>query len=283
MYKALFISDDGTRFLFDTSNNIVFDIAGLSGISVNHTTTQGAGQIGESIGGRSVGSKYLEITGVIFNRIIETTNAMRSALGPFRSGRLIFNDKYFINVSVADTPTFAANKKKGNFTMRLLCPFPFFKEIEQILYTVGTVEKSFRFPINYRVPHRFGTRSMNRLFNCINNGDTETDFTVEFICDGQSRNPTLTNIKTFEKIKINRTLNSGDIVKIYQDTDGVLRCVSVLGETETNIMQDLDEASNLFKMHRGDNMLLANDDDGGAGLSVQIFWNETAVGVYDEA
>ena len=71
MYNCKFVSNNGTAFLLGTANNIVFDIDGLSGISVNHTMSQGALQIGESISTKSVGSKSLTVTGVIFKNIAE--------------------------------------------------------------------------------------------------------------------------------------------------------------------------------------------------------------------
>lgn len=282
MYKAKFIAYNGNTFVFDTSNFIVFDIDGLSGLAVNNTETQGAGQIGTSVAIQSVGSRNLTVRGVIYNNISNIKSAMRKAFSPFTSGRLIFNDDRYLYVKVAEIPTFSPNAKKGDFILRLLCPYPFWRKIEDDLYTVGEITKSFRFPVNYKTPHRFGTKSAVRQINVINNGDMETDFTLVMTADDTSVNPYIANIDTYEQLKFNYTLHSGEQIKVYRDENGIIRAVLVTGDTETNIMQYLDESSNLFSLHLGDNLILVSDENGGAGINAQISFNSIQVGVFDE-
>ena len=284
MYSCKFISENGTVFLLDTTNNIVFDIDGLSGISVNHTMSQGALQIGESISTKSVGSKSLAVTGVIFKNIAETKKQMRRVFAPFATGKLIFNNEYFINVSVKDAPTFSPIANRGNFTMRLLAPYPFFKKMETKTSLIGGVVKKFRFPINYSTPHKFAERSNIRYINVYNDSDVETDFNLSIQTDSVSNNPYITNLNTFETLKINRTIYQGEKIEVYRNADGVLEVVLIdeNGNAE-NIFADLDEKSDLFVMHVGDNLILSSDDDGGTTLTTYITFNEIVVGVFDES
>lgn len=284
MYRCKFISENGTVFLLDTTNNISFDADGLSGISVNHTMSQGALQIGESISSKSVGSKILTVKGVIFKNIAETKKQMRKVFAPFATGKLIFNNEYFINVSIKDAPTFSPIATRGNFTMRLLAPYPFFKKMETKTSLIGGVVKKFRFPINYSTPHKFAERSNIRYINIYNDSDVETDFRLSIQTDSVSNNPYVTNLNTFETLKINRTIYQGEKIEVYRNADGVLEVVLIdeNGNAE-NIFADLDEKSDLFVMHVGDNLILSSDDDGDTTLTTYITFNEIVVGVFDES
>lgn len=284
MYNCEFIADNGTGFLLGTANNIVFDIEGLSGISVDHTMSQGALQVGESISTKTVGSKSLTVTGVIFKNIAEVKRQMRKAFAPFVTGKLIFNDEYFINVSVKDVPTFSPIANRGNFSMRLLAPYPFFKKMDTKTSLIGGVVKKFRFPINYSTPHKFAERSNIRYINIYNDSDVETDFRLSIQTDSVSNNPYVTNLNTFETLKINRTIYQGEKIEVYRNADGVLEVVLINenGNTE-NIFANLDETSDLFTMHVGDNLILSSDDGGGTTLTTYITFNEIVTGVFDES
>lgn len=287
MYKAKFVDNEGNTFLLDEANGIIFDIEGLSGISVDYAKAQGVQQIGETILTASVGSKTLTITGFIFENITEKKKRMRKVFAPFVSGKLIFNEKYYINVSVKDAPTFSPAVNNGKFYMQLLAPYPFFRFISETVSTLGKPVKSFSFPINYSETHIFATRSTERYINIINDGDMESDFTVYISSTSVSENPTLTNLKTFEFLKINRTISEGETIKIYRDNDGILNVVLIgEGGIEEDVFSDLDEGSNLFTLHRGDNVWGASAEADGDiiyNLNTTVTFNPVAVGVFNEA
>ena len=286
MYKAKFVDAQNNVFLFDVANGIVFDIEGLSGISVDHTMAQGVQQIGETVSVRSVGSKSLTVTGVIYRNIVSTKRRMRNIFAPFVSGRLIFNDKYYLDVSVKDTPSMSPEVDRGTFTMQLLAPYPFFKMVEESVVRLGGAVKLFRFPINYTDTHTFADRGAERYVNVINNGDVDSDFVMTISTTSVSQNPRITNLNTLEFLQINRTLYEGEQIKIWRDENGVLM-VSLIDEDggDTDVFSDLDENSNLFALHRGDNVLGASaqiDGETVYNLMVLVSFNPAVVGVFDE-
>lgn len=282
MYNAVFKSDNGGTFTFSADNFVIFDIDGLSGISVDNSTSQGAGQIGVSLATSSVHSRTLTITGKIFNSVSAVKKQMRNVLAPFATGMLIFNNRYWIYCTVADAPTFAPGAHKGDFTLRLLCPYPFWRELEQQLYTIGEITKKFHFPINYSTPHRFGEKTAIRKINVINTGDIEADYILSIKADDEVKNPYVANVDTLEMVQFNTTIHSGEEIRLYRDNNGIIRCVLSGGQTEKNIMSALDENSTLFKLHKGDNPLLVTDDTGGSGINAQIYFYNVIVGVFDE-
>lgn len=286
MYRRKFITESGSAFSFDINNNIIFDIEGLSGIDVNQVTSQGANQIGTALSQESVGEKYLTITGKIFGNesiIARQKRAMSSIFAPFTMGRLEINDKYFINCSVASTPTYTPNKKKGDFVMRLMCPYPFFKDVNTQHIAFGESVKLFSLPRNTDDPIKFSEKGASRYITAVNEGDVESDFDLWITAEGNSPNPRITNINTLEFLKINRTIKANEQVHIYRDVNGILRCNLLdINGTESSIIKDLDDDTNLTSLHRGDNVLLATDDEGGANLTAIIEYNYAYTGVYDE-
>lgn len=283
MYSAKFKNENGNTFLFSYENNIVFDIDGLSGIDIGHTLSQAAGQIGQSISTKSINGRTLTIKGKIFRDFTMTKNKMRSILTPLTEGQLIFNSKYYIDVSVKKAPTFSPLADDGSFSLQLLAPYPFFKKVNETSKNIGGITKLFRFPVNYSTPHTFGTRSGALYANVYNSGDLETDFKVTFTTNSLSKNPTISNLTTFEVLKINRTLTEGEKISVYRK-NGILNVVLADSNgSETNIFSDLDEDSSLFELHQGDNIIARSDDAGGQNLIVDITFNEPVTGVYDEA
>lgn len=281
MYSLKFIKDNGDIFLLGTDNNIVCDVDGLSGIDVNLGKSQGFSQIGESIDTQSVGGKLLKVKGVIYKNLASTKNALIKAFPAFTSGRLVFQDKYYIYVYVKESPTVAPTKKGGAFMLALYAPFPFWKEIAESTFYIGAITPMFSFPVNYETPHTFGTKSAARYINIVNNGDLKTAYRLDLTTEATSTNITLTNLKTFEFIKFNGTLNAGERISIYRDNNNQLKAVFYDGSVETDIISWIDEESTLYEMNIGDNLILASDDDGGENLTAQLTFNTVLGGVYE--
>lgn len=100
--------------------------------------------------------------------------------------------------------------------------------------------------------------------------------------EGVSTNATITNLTTFAYLKINGSLNTGEYITIYRDENNVLRAELTSGDTVTDVITWLDDDSSLFELESGDNLISANDDQGGAALVVSIAFNP-AVGVLYES
>lgn len=281
MYSVKFEKDNGEVFLLGTNNNIVFDVDGLSGIGIDLGTSQGFSQIGETVDTRSVGGKTLTVKGVIYRNLADGKKRLIKAFAPFSKGRLIYNNKYYLYVYVKESPVVAPTKKGGAFMFSLFAPFPFWKEIAESTFYIGAITPMFMFPINYETPHVFGMKSAARYVNVVNNGDIKTSYRVDLTTEATSSNITLTNLKTFEFLKLNGTLNVGERISIYRDDNNQLKAVLYNGSEETDIISWIDEESTLYEIAVGDNLILANDDDGGANLTAQLTFNSVVGGVYE--
>lgn len=281
MYSVKFEKDNGEVFLLGTNNNIVFDVDGLSGIGIDLGTSQGFSQIGETVDTQSVSGKTLNVKGVIYKNFADGKKQLIKAFAPFSKGKLIFNNKYYVYVYVKESPVVAPTKKGGAFMFRLFAPFPFWKEIAESTFYIGAITPMFMFPVNYETPHIFGMKSPARYVNVVNNGDLQTSYRLDITTEATSTNIMLTNLETFEFLKLNGTLNAGERISIYRDNNNQLKAVLYDGDVETDIISWIDEESTLYEMAVGDNLILANDDDGGANLTAQLTFNAVVGGVYE--
>lgn len=282
MYSCKFVNSNGNVFLFGVENNLLFDVAGLSGVSVDIGTAQGFSQIGETVQAETVSGQELKIFGTIFKNIPQTKAAMCNTISPFARGKFIFGDKYYYDVVVQNAPEFSPVKNNGAFSLRLFSAFPFPRALDDNSFIIGGITPMFSFPVNYVTPHQFGVKSAARYANILNSGNIKTPFKLVITTETQSSNITLTNLETFKFLKLNGVLNVGEILTIYRGDDNQLRAEKTVDGKTENVIDWIDESSDLFELSVGDNLILASDDEGGDELTVQIIFNSILSGVFEE-
>ena len=279
MYNARFEADNGRVFRFGENN--IFDINAGDGISVNLGTSQGFSNIGEVLESQSVSGRNLNISGVLFGDIANEKKKLRNAFSPFSGGRLIFNDEYYIRVYVKNTPAFSAVKEEGKFSLQLFAPIPFFYSIKERRFLLGTVKPLFSFPINYKEPHYFGETMINKIVDVNNDGDANVPLNVEISTKATAENIIITNLRTFQYLKINVSIDYGDIVKVWRDEDNVLHATLTSDGEISDIIAAIDETSELFEAVQGENLLTISADSGGDNLNAAFTFNSAAVSVYE--
>lgn len=281
MYTASFESDNGKKYLFGTKNGTVFDLDLGDGLSVNIGTSQGFGQRGETVQTQSVSGRTLRISGVVFGNIPERKKALRTAFAPFSRGRLTFQDEYYIRVYVKSAPTFGMRADDGRFSMQLFAPFPFFRKIKAKRVSLGVTTPAFSFPVNYAVEHKFGERSAARYVNVYNDGDVSSPLTADIRVLHETQNIVITNLKTFDRLKINGTFGEGDVIRLHRNEDGIFKAELTSDGVTTDIISRIDEESTLFEVDVGDNLLQVIDDNNGEWLETNITFNTAVATVYE--
>ena len=281
MYSVKYEGDDGKNIIFGTNGDIVCDMSVADGVSVNLTTAQGFSQVGETVQGRSIGGKLIDVKGVIFRNVQSVKRALLNALTPFSSGTLVFDEKYKIRVVVKSSPSFSPVKNNGKFSMQFFAPFPFFYSVEEKSEIIGRIVPLFSFPANYGTAHKFGQKEASTYLLLENEGDVKVPYTITLECVGTSTNPIITNLHTFEFLKLNGTLESGDIVTISRNKDEFLTAILNRDGREIDIISWIDGGSTFFELNVGDNMVSVNDDEGGAGLLGRLSYSPAVVAVYE--
>lgn len=281
MYNVLFESENGIKYYFGKNGSTVFDMDLGSGVPVNIGTSQGFYQIGETIQNKSVPGRTINVTGVIYENVQKKKMEMRKAFAPFSVGRLIFEENYYIRVCVKSTPSFSTVRNDGRFTMQLYAPYPFFSSVNSKNEAIGTIKPLFSFPVNYSEPHKFGEKGEERYKNVYNDSDVKVPFSLYVYTSGSSSNIVISNLQTFQTLRINGSIEIGDVIHIYRNEDNVLRA-ELTSDGETNdIISWIDETSDLFELEVGDNLISAIDDEGGASLIANISYNPVVVSLYE--
>lgn len=281
MYSVIFESDNGKKYVFGADGNTVFDMNLGDGVEVTFGTSQGFAQMGETVENQTVSGKPINVKGVVYGDVEERKRTMRNVMAPFVAGRLLFNGEYYIRVYVKAPPSFSPKKGDGRFTMQFYAPFPFFYSLDEKTAYIGIVTPEFQFPVNYGIPHRFGTKSAARYTNIINSGDVKIPFGLYLYSNGECTNITITNLTSLAYLKINGTLNAGESMKIYRENDGVLRAEMTADGVTADAIAWIDEESTLFELDVGDNLIAATDDNNGAGLMASFMFREAVAAVYE--
>lgn len=282
MYSARFESDNGLTFVFGKNGGNVFDMDLGSGVSVDIGTSQGFSQVGETVETLAVNSRPITVTGVLYRDIDNQKRNMRKIFAPFVAGKLIFEDGHYTRVYVQDPPSFSPVKKDGRFTMLLFAPFPYFYGQNEESVQIGGIVPMFRFPVNYAEPHSFGELSEGRFSTIYNDSDVKVPYGFQITVNGTSTNPTVTNLLTFEFLKINGTFNAGDVINVYRDSNNVLVAnVTDSNQNVTDIISLIDDDSTLYELAVGDNLISINDDEGGVGMNAKVSFKSVVVALYE--
>lgn len=282
MYSAKFETDNGLTFVFGENGGNAFDMDLGSGVPVNIGTSQGFSQIGETVDTLAVNGRPIPVIGVLYRDIDNQKRNMRKIFAPFVAGKLVFEDGHYTRVFVQDPPSFSPVKNDGRFTMKFFAPFPYFYGQNEERVQIGKIESMFRFPVNYAEPHIFGKISKGRFSKIYNDSDVKVPYGFQVVVNGTSTNPTVTNLLTFEFLKINGTFNAGDVIKVYRDENNVL--VANMTDKDGNvidIISMIDDDSTLYELAVGDNLISINDDEGGVGMSATVSFKPVVVALYE--
>ena len=280
MYRARFENSKGQTFFFGYQHGNIFDIEGLTGQDLNEAMSQGFNQIGETVENISIGSKNLEIKGRLLGEATQMKKHMLAVFAPFESGRLIFEDKYFIDCSVKYTPLITPEKQDPRFELVLVAPYPYWQKLTTETRKIGGWQAMFSFPVNYAKPHIFAIEGESGFVNIYNGGQVDANYRLEFYTKGEVENPELINVKTQEFLRINGTFKNEDKIVVYRKGGKLLVEKESNGKTE-NIFGMLDEDSNLFAIHAGDNVFKATAERNENLLTTTIIFNAVVVGVYE--
>lgn len=148
----------------------------------------------------------------------------------------------------------------------VLCPDPWFKDIEETINSINTVQPKFHFPFHIVEPVPFSIYETIQILNLINEGNVESGMTIEITARGNVVNPIVYNRETTEFIGLGSsskpyTMQSGDKIVITTHTNNK-KVKLIRNAVETNIFNYLTPNSKFLKVASGDNVFTYSADDG---------------------
>ena len=281
VYNAKFIANDGGIFTFGADGSNVFDIDGLSGMTMSLTKSQTYSRVGENISSMATGGRTLTINGYIYGNISAVKRDMLRIFRVFTTGKLIFNDKYYITAVVKDTPTISPQKNGGAFMLRLFAPDPYFRDMKTQYVEFSSTTANFTFPFMLS-ENKFmlGSVAPTMTANAYNDGDASTAYTLTITALQETTNPRLSCGNKY--IAFAMTLEENDELIVWRDDDGSFHADlhQSGGDKGIDAVQYLDDGSTLFELGVGDNNLVASNQ-GGVTMGVVVSFNSPFSGVYE--
>ena len=193
-------------------------------------------------------------------------------------------EEYYINANLEGAPSFPTgfdndNRDWQKGLLQFSANDPFIYKKDAVSVEVATWIGSFEFPLE--IPEEgieMGYRSPSLIVNVLNNGQETTGMMIRFRALGTLTNPSLFNVNTREELKINITMQGGDIIEI--STYSRRKTITLIRNgVETNIFNNLDLSSKFLQLDIGDNLFRYNAEDGLDNLEVSINFTPRLLGV----
>ena len=156
------VTDAGATLDIGWAYGTPYSLDPINGVDVDVQTAQGVNQVGVSVERQSV-------AGVSRELIIHCHSSHGDAdaelllekLPYFTSGTMYFEDKYFGRFVLSKTPYTKSIHPYPVLALMLFCPKPFWYDLTAQSFCINGFVPSFRLPVNYSKPHRFGVRTFS--------------------------------------------------------------------------------------------------------------------------
>lgn len=188
------VTDAGATLDIGWGYGTPYSLDPINGVDVDLQTAQGVNQVGVSVERQSV-------AGVSRELIIHCHSSHGDAdaelllekLPYFTSGTMYLVDKFFCRFVLSKTPYTKSIHPYPVLDFMLFCPKPFWYDLTAQSFCINGFVPSFRLPVNYSKPHRFGVRTSVGWLNAVNPGALAVPFTATLKSDGAVVNPTVLN------------------------------------------------------------------------------------------
>ena len=279
MYNIKYVSSNGKTIRFALGEAAV--VTQIDGITEHETvisTSQGFGQIGESVNTRAVRGHDIDITGQILYNESKSKKEILETFPPMSNGVLWWEDKYKIDVYVKHSPL-VQQSRFAKFTLTLYAPYPFWKDAKSKSTKTGLTTPLFTFPVNYGTTHIFGTTTSRTSANSYVEGNIPINFALTLTAKDEVVNPAIVNLQNQKYLKFIGTLSAKEQIKVYKES-GRLHVERVANGVTSNAFYMLDDTSSLFELQPGDNPIRVSADEGIDYLGASIEYADAYTGVF---
>ena len=150
---------------------------------------------------------------------------------------------------------------KQTVQISIICPYPYFKQMDSTILDFVTVTPEFVFPFAYEQSGKpFSVMEVGAMQSLINGGDVQNGVVITLQASGQVLNPVVYNHTTGDFFKVGVEMTEGDEIKINtipgqkgvtQTHDGVV----------TNIINKMYTGSTWLQLYTGDNIFSYGADE----------------------
>lgn len=293
-YEALvYINARGDKITFGIGSkyhvNVQKDVTGISDLDNTIYSTNSMGQHGDTYAGNRIEPRIIDIKGKINDADKDNQLRLRrealKILNPEIEGYLYYTYKDFtrkIWAKVDGSPTFTRKNLSQEFTISFKCLNPFWSEETESREEIASWIADWVFPTiidkDDDTSMQFGHRETSVIVDVYNEGHVASGMRIVFKALGELTNPELFNVNTREYMKVNYTMEAGDVITI-DTTYGNKSITLERGGVETNIYRYMDVDSTFLQLDIGDNVFRYNAESGITNLEVTIYHSQQYLGV----
>jgi hypothetical protein len=269
--------------------NVSKDVTGIADVKNTIYSSNSMGQHGDTYIGQRIEPRDIDITGAINTRDKAQAYSLRrqalKILNPELQGTLtyIFGDfKRIIDCRVDSTPQFYRKNVLLEFDITLSCLNPFWREEAETKEDIASWVAAWEFPCEIEEDNTesmiFGYREESVIVDCYNAGDVSTGMRIKFTALGTVVNPVLLNVDTQKYIKINATMQTGDVIEINTEYGSKGATLTRSGVT-SDYFRYIDVDSTFMQLAIGDNVFRYDAADGINSVEVSIYYSAKYLGV----
>lgn len=293
--KVIYENDRGQRIEIAYSFPYFYvDLEGKDGLDSRISKTKSPFQDGYSIEGESLEDRPLRLLGSIKgsskDEIVKYRTKLLRAFNPKIKGTLQYeygDTVKRIRVEVEKAPKFSKKNrsfKYHDFLIDLIAPNPFWQDINTTKAEIAIWRGAFEFPLEIvEEGIEMGFREPGLIVNVFNPGDVECGMKIQFkalatVIKPSLIKPPLFNVNTREELKINKTMEAGEVITVtthFQNKRVELNKNGVA----TNAFNWIEPTSTFLQLDVGDNLFRYDAETGIDNLEVNIWFSPQYLGV----
>ena len=262
-------------------------LEGVYSVSNNVVTSENTMTDGSTYQGSTTKQRNIVITAFIDGDYQKRRDLLYKCFKPKSTGSFTYiegDEKRTIDYKVEEIDI-AETGVIRNVVISLICPDPFFKDLNDIVVTMAGWKRSFTWPHEFKVEKEpFGER-IAEIIKTVENDSAADNIGIEILmqASGAVTNPALYHVEQDEHIKVGTAdhalqLAAGEAVKITTGTNNKNVYLISNGQ-ETKINEYLDEDSEFIQLTSGSNTFKYDADAGINYLNVTISYRFRYLGV----
>ncbi len=287
MRKLTFINKNNNQISISTIEPYLlleFD----SGVSNTVYSNKGVGQDGETYHSNNLEPREMTISFVVCgssrNDLVRKKALINKVFNPkLEQGTLTYFDdgvERKIDCIVDALPFFKDNNLfNSTCLINVTALNPYYRSMADNKAEIAIWRGAFEFPLELVDGGiEMGYREPSLIVNVFNQGDVSTGMRIQFKALATVTNPSLFNVNTREYIKINKVLQSGEILTV--DTNFQNKKIELfLNGVTSNGFNYIDYESTFLQLDIGDNLFRYDADEGIDNLEVNIYHTSQYLGV----
>lgn len=249
--------------LYDDPSYVVTRVDGLNPPTANINTAVTATFDGSSFKSSRVNERNIVI------EIVLEGNVENSRLNLYKYFKSKSKVTLYLKTQRRDVYTigyvenFECNQfeKKQKAQISLICPYPYFIDINSDVNEFSITKDNFEFPFSISaegIP--FSDTIINSTRSIINNGDVESGLIIQLHATSTVLTPKIYNEDTNEYFILNVEMHEGDDI-IINTNKGEKGVTHIIDGVTTNVINKVEPGSSWFVIEPGDNIFLYTADE----------------------